>query len=95
MATFTVDSDLVLTHSTQIQGTADRLRAETGAMYGQLASLQGAWTGAASGAFHASVEQWRHAHRQLEDALAAITLALASAGRSYADAEQANTALFR
>ncbi|WP_296198598.1 WXG100 family type VII secretion target [uncultured Microbacterium sp.] len=95
MAVFTVDSDAVLTQSAQVQATVERLRAETQAMLSQLMQLQSAWTGQASSAFHGAVEQWRPAQRHVEEALGAITLALGAAGRQYADAEQANLALFR
>ena len=41
------------------------------------------------------VDQWRATQRQVEDSLAGINAALATAGRQYADAEQATTSLFR
>lgn len=95
MAVFSVDSDAVLTATSTIRGTVDRLQAESLSLMSQLATLQSAWTGAASGMFHGSVEQWRVAQRTVEEALAAINLALAAAGQQYEAAEQANIALFR
>jgi len=95
MAMFTVDSDAVLAQSAAIRGTVDRIQGESQAMLGQLVQLQSTWTGQASAAFQETVERWRATQRQVEEALAAITLALESAGRHYADAELTNAALFR
>lgn len=95
MAVFSVDSDAVLTATAAVRGTAERLEAETSAMLGQLTQLQASWTGSASSAFHGVVEQWRATQRQVEDALASISQALASAGQQYADAEQVSLGLFR
>jgi 6 kDa early secretory antigenic target len=95
MAVFSVDSDAVLTATAAVRGTADRLEAETSAMHAQLGQLQSAWTGAASVAFQGVIEQWRATQRQVEDALGAISHALAAAGQQYAEAEQLNLGLFR
>jgi len=95
MAVFSVDSDAVLTATAAVRGTAERLEAESSAMLGQLTTLQASWTGSASAAFHGVIEQWRATQRQVEDALAAISHALATAGQQYADAEQVNLGLFR
>ena len=95
MAMFTVDSDAVLAQSAAIRGTVDRIQGESQAMLGQLVQLQSTWTGQASAAFQETVERWRATQRQVEEALAAVTLALESAGRHYADAEVTNAALFR
>ena len=45
MTAFSVDSDAVLSATSAIRATADRLQGETAAMLGQLTQLQGAWTG--------------------------------------------------
>lgn len=63
-------------------------------MMSQLIQLQGTWTGSASVAVHTVVEQWRATQRQVEESLAGINTALATAGRQYA-AEQASMSLFR
>ena len=95
MAVFSVDSDAVFTATTTIRGTVDRLQAESMALMAQLSALQASWTGAASGMFQGTVEQWRATQRSVEDALAAINVALTAAGQQYADTEQANLSLFR
>ena len=46
-------------------------------------------------AFHSVTDHWRATQRQVEDALAGISVALAAAGRQYAEAEQATASLFR
>lgn len=95
MAVFSVDSDAVLAATAAIRGTAERVRAETHSMLAQVTGLQGQWTGAASVAFTGVVDQWRAAHAQVDEALQALSVALETAGRQYADAEQATLGLFR
>lgn len=95
MAVFSVDSDAVLSSTTAVRGTIERLQAETSALMAQLTQLQGSWTGAAAIAFQSTVEQWRATQRTVEDSLAGISTALGIAGRQYADAEQATMGLFR
>lgn len=95
MAVFSVDSDAVLTTTTAMRGTIDRLQAETAAMLSQLTQLQSSWTGGASAAFQGVVDQWRGAQRGVDDALASINHALGSAGRQYEEAEQLSASLFR
>lgn len=95
MAVFSVDSDSILTATSQVHSTADRLQAETQAMLAQLTHLQSVWTGGASVAFHGVLDRWRLTQRQVEESLAEISAALGVAGRQYADAEQATMSLFR
>jgi len=95
MATFSVDSDAVLSASAAVRGTIDRLQGETHAMLSQLTQLQASWTGGASVAFLSVIDQWRATQRQVEDSLAAINSALDLAARQYAEAEQASLSLFR
>ncbi|MDX2375935.1 WXG100 family type VII secretion target [Microbacterium sp. LRZ72] len=95
MAVYSVDSDAVLTQSTAVRATADRLHAETQAMLAQLTQLQASWTGHAATSFQGVLEEWRGAQLHVEQALGAITTALAVAGQQYADAELANASLFR
>lgn len=95
MAVFSVDSDAVLAATAGVRGTIERLQAESGAMMAQLTALQGSWTGSASVAFQTVTDQWRATQQQVEDTLAGISVALAAAGRQYADAELATTSLFR
>ena len=48
MAIYSVDSDAVLSTTTAVRGTIDRLQSETHAMLAQLTQLQSTWTGTAS-----------------------------------------------
>ena len=95
MTVFTVDSDAVLTATSTIRATGDRLQSETAAMLGQLTQLQGSWTGSASVAFQSVVERWRGAQRDLDAALADISTALGVAGQHYAQTELSAAGLFR
>ena len=94
MAVFSVDSDSILTSTTSVRGTIERLQAESQSMLAQLTQLQSSWTGSASIAFGSVVEQWRGTQRQVEESLASINAALAAAGRQYADTELAAASLF-
>ena len=95
MAVFSVDSDAVFATTAAVRGTIDRLQGETQAMLAQLTQLQATWTGSAAIAFQTVIDQWRATQRQVEDSLAGINTALATAGRQYAEAEQVTTSLFR
>lgn len=95
MAVFSVDSDAVLSATSAVRGTIDRLQGETTALMSQLTQLQSTWTGSASVAFQSVVDQWRATQRNVEESLAGINAALATAGRQYADAEQSSMSLFR
>ncbi len=95
MAVFSVDSDAVLAATAGVRGTSERLQAEANAMMAQLTQLQSSWTGSAAVAFHAVTDQWRATQRQVEESLAGISVALAAAGRQYAEAELASASLFR
>jgi len=95
MAIFSVDSDAVLSSTTVVRGTIDRLQGEVNALLAQLTGLQSSWTGAAAAAFQSSVEQWRATQRTVEESLGGINAALTLAGRQYAEAEQSSMSLFR
>lgn len=95
MAVFAVDSDAVLSSTTLVRGTIERLQGEVGTLLSQLTGLQASWTGAASVAFQTSVEEWRATQRRVEENLAGLNAALSTAGRQYAEAELLTTGLFR
>ena len=63
-------------------------------MLANLVNLQSAWSGNASAAFQQTVEQWKATQRTVEDSLDSINVALETAGRNYADTEQATMAMF-
>jgi WXG100 family type VII secretion target len=75
--------------SSEIDGILGSLRA-------RLAPLQGGdWAGPAAAQFTAMFEQWQRSARELNAALQGISSLLASAGSSYAQAEQQIAATFR
>jgi WXG100 family type VII secretion target len=94
MTIFEVNSEAITTASAGVRASIGTIATEVATMNGRLAELQASWRGSAASAFHASMDQWRGTQRQLEQALEAINQALASAGQTYAEVEQQNTALF-
>ncbi|CAN7350515.1 WXG100 family type VII secretion target [Microbacterium sp. LjRoot45] len=95
MAVFSVDSDAVMSATSAVRATGDRLQSDTAAMMSQLTQLQGSWTGSAAVAFQSVIERWRAAQREVETALADISGALGHVARQYADTESAATGIFR
>jgi len=95
MATFSIDSDAVVSATAAIRATSGRIESDTGAMMAQLTHLQGSWTGAAAAAFQSVVERWRTAQREIEAALTDIGSALDVAGQQYVHAETTAAGLFR
>ncbi|WP_309129553.1 WXG100 family type VII secretion target [Microbacterium sp.] len=95
MSVFTVDTDAVQAAHGAARGTMERLQGESTALMAQLTQLQASWTGSASNAFQQCSEQWRGAQLHLEQVLASISTALASAASQYAEADQYSASLFR
>lgn len=95
MVMYSVDSDAVLTATTAIRATGDRLQGETASMLAQLTQLQTTWTGSASVAFQSVIDRWRAAQLEVESALADISGALGVAGQHYAETELNAANLFR
>lgn len=95
MSVFTVDTEAVQAAHSAARGTMERLHGESTALMAQLTQLQSSWTGTASNAFQQCSEQWRGAQLHLEQVLASISAALASAATQYADADQYSASLFR
>ncbi|MDD9205993.1 WXG100 family type VII secretion target [Georgenia sp. 10Sc9-8] len=94
MVRFQVDSTEVAAAAARTRTSSGVIRGEVAAMMGHLGQLQTAWTGQAAAAFGACAEQWRATQGQVEATLEQITLALDSASRTYAEAEQAAHSLF-
>ena len=94
MTRYQVDSEAVLSATGAVRTTIGRIQSEVTSLDGQLANLQGSWTGQASSAFVAVVTDWKTTQHRVEETLAAINAALTQAGQQYADIEQANARLF-
>ena len=94
MTSFHVDSDAVIQTTATANGSIERIRGEVQALLTHLTSLEGSWTGQAAGAFQSVVADWRATQQRVEESLVGIAAALGSAGRQYAETEQANLRLF-
>ena len=94
MTRYQVDSEAVFTATGAVRGTISRIQSEVEAMHGQLAALQGSWSGNAALAFQGVVSDWTATQQRVEESLGAINLALAQAGQGYADVEATNARLF-
>lgn len=95
MTRFQVDSDAVLGAHQNMRACGERIRGEVAAMLGHLGALQASWQGQASAAFQAAMTDWRMLQQQVDEHLTALNTALGAAGQQYAEAEHANTHLFR
>ncbi|MCL1871143.1 MAG: WXG100 family type VII secretion target [Promicromonosporaceae bacterium] len=91
---YDVDSERVAQASAAVSGSAGAIRGEVAGMVRHLEDLQASWHGGAATAFGGVMTQWRGAQTQVEQALDAIQTALASAARTYADAESQAARLF-
>ncbi|PZR54094.1 WXG100 family type VII secretion target [Xylanimonas oleitrophica] len=91
---YDVDSDRVAQASAAVSGSVTNIRGEVGAMMRHLQDLQSSWHGGAASAFTGVMTQWQSAQVQVEQALDSVQAALASAARTYADAEAQASRLF-
>ena len=94
MSTYQVNSELIATASAGVHRSMGIISAEVASLMGQLRGLQSSWTGSAQAAFSSAAEQWQATQRQIETCLAQINAALASAGSTYASAEDHALRLF-
>ena len=67
------------------------VQADLAALRGQLAPLQGAWTGAAATAFAELMARWDTDATSLSEALQAIGEAIKGSGRTYEQQEEAQS----
>ena len=88
MSRYEVDSAQVAHASGAVRASTDAIRAEVGAMMRHLTDLQSGWRGGAATAFGAVMADWAVTQARVEESLDGITVALAAAAESYADAEQ-------
>ena len=91
---YEVDSERVAQASAAVQGSVGAIRGEVGTMMRHLQDLQSSWHGSAATSFAGVMGQWQATQTQVEAALDAVTAALASAARTYADAEAQASRLF-
>ncbi len=94
MTRYQVDSEAVLNATGSVRNSISRIQSEVAGLHGQLANLQGSWTGQAATAFSGVVGEWKATQQRVEENLAAINQALTRAGQQYAEIEADNARLF-
>ncbi|MDR0432791.1 MAG: WXG100 family type VII secretion target [Bifidobacteriaceae bacterium] len=94
MATYQVNAEMIATASSGVHKSMATISTEVASLMSQLTSLQSSWTGAASNAFTGVATQWQATQKHVEEALASINAALASAGQTYTQAEDHAMSLF-
>jgi WXG100 family type VII secretion target len=94
MATYQVNAEMIATASSGVHKSISVISTEVASLMAQLTNLQSSWTGAASNAFATVATQWQATQKQVEESLASINVALATAGQTYTDAEDHAMALF-
>ena len=94
MTRYHVDSDAVLSATSQAQGSIGRIQAEIQSLSSQLHSLQASWSGTAATAFQQVLSEWLLTQQQVEGQLIALTQTLGQVGAHYAELEAQNTRLF-
>lgn len=95
MTSYRVDSEAVLSATTQATQTIDRIHQDVSSLTATLQSLSGVWAGQAATAFQEVYSSWQHTQATVETHLHELARALGQAGTHYQDMEIANTALFR
>ncbi|MFN4002922.1 WXG100 family type VII secretion target [Microcella sp.] len=94
MTRYQVDSEAVLAATTATRASIGRLQAEAAGLQSNLTGLQSTWSGTAATAFQGLLGDWTSAYQRLEQALGAMTEALAHAGQGYAEVEQQAARMF-
>ncbi|GGA62794.1 hypothetical protein GCM10011490_11580 [Pseudoclavibacter endophyticus] len=94
MAQIRVDSDILLAAVNTTNASIDRVRTENASLTTNLINLQSTWTGSASASFQDLLSQWRAVQLQVEEQLAQMNIALATAGNTYGSTESDVTRMF-
>ncbi|WP_146340809.1 MULTISPECIES: WXG100 family type VII secretion target [Nesterenkonia] len=94
MAVFQIDTSDLLAKSQNVEATLGRIQSDVNMMEGQLRQLQETWKGSAAVAFQDVLTQWRSTQAQVEQSLASVRQAMASASSHYEETESANTRIF-
>lgn len=94
MSRYEVDSAQVAQASAAVRGSTAAIRGEVAAMMRHLTDLQSVWRGSAATAFGSVMADWAATQARVEESLDGITVALAAAAESYADAEQQVSRMF-
>ncbi|GAA1105843.1 MULTISPECIES: WXG100 family type VII secretion target [Nesterenkonia] len=94
MALLQIDTAELLAKSQTVEATLGRIQSDVSSMESQLRQLQDSWKGSASTAFQEVLTQWRATQVQVEQSLASVRQAMASASSQYEETESANTRMF-
>lgn len=94
MALLQIDTAELLAKSQTVEATLGRIQSDVSSMESQLRQLQDSWKGSASTAFQEVLTQWRATQAQVEQSLASVRQAMASASSQYEETESANTRMF-
>lgn len=94
MAILQIDTAELLAKSQTVEATLGRIQTDVSSMESQLRQLQESWKGSASAAFQDVLTQWRSTQVQVEQSLASVRQAMASASSQYEETESANTRMF-
>lgn len=94
MTTYQVNSEAVLSATSQAKATIARVQADLHQLTANLQALESSWSGQAAAAFQGVLAQWRSTQIALEGELIHITDSLEFAAQHYIEMEQANARLF-
>ncbi|WP_418968818.1 WXG100 family type VII secretion target [Alloscardovia omnicolens] len=94
MPQYHVDSEHILSASTQVNASIEDIRAAVSTMYAHLTELESSWQGSAAIQFQTVAQQWQAAQRTMEDSLTSIQHAMTQAAQLYADTEAQASQLF-
>lgn len=94
MAILQIDTQDLMAKSQTVEATLSRIQTDVNSMESQLRQLQESWKGSASVAFQEVLTQWRSTQAQVEQSLASVRQAMASASAQYEETESANTRMF-
>ncbi|GAA1182944.1 MULTISPECIES: WXG100 family type VII secretion target [Nesterenkonia] len=94
MAVLQIDTMDLMAKSQTVESTLTRIQTDVNSMESQLRQLQESWKGSASTAFQEVLTQWRSTQLQVEQSLASVRQAMASASSQYEETESANTRMF-
>ncbi|WP_297082292.1 WXG100 family type VII secretion target [uncultured Demequina sp.] len=94
MTRYHVDAAEVASAAALAARSGHSIRGEVTAMMAHLTALDATWQGGAATAFAGVLDQWRVAQAQVEQALDALSGALAGAAEEYQSAEDAARSMF-
>jgi WXG100 family type VII secretion target len=86
--------DTMATASRHVADVNQAVQGELASLMGRLEPLAGAWKGSAAVSFQSLQARWNENARKLNDALADISAAIATSGRTYQTADETQQSSF-